>query len=683
MKGQLLFYTFLPGVTAAVLTTQSAFAVTAKGRVELAVFNEVTNNTSTVNLASIGAAHQPYTSIGSMVLIPKNDFKTIIGTGTIGQAGVEVAQATTSNLVLPVNQSSNLSFLEQLSNNFAIEKDKTSSQTSSKLIATLKRVRTVVVPQSTSQQSSSGKPEAQQKPITQLPTLSQVNSGVQSTKASQLLVNANSEKKGNNEQFSRNLEWVAQTGAPQRTPSPANPAPPPAQTPRFAAPAEIPSYLNSNPNPLQFPTRPEEVQLAGVQPLTLNQVLEIARRNNKQLQLSQIQLEGSRANLRAAQASLLPTFDVSGALSRSQSAQGQQSSEARDRQFPGSGRGFDEPGTGFNAQAELNYTLFTSGNRLAAIREAEEQVRRQELEVENQSEEVRLNVTLVYYDLQQADENVRITQSAVANAEASLKDAQLLETAGVGTRFDVLRSQVNLANAQQQSTNALSQQQIARRQLASTLSIPQTINIAAADEVKVAGLWPLTLEESIIQAYQNRPELQQRLADRNISEQQRLQALSATGPQVSLAASYSVLDQFNDNISLSDGYSLGVQARWRLYDGGQARARAASAKANIALAETQFAQQRDQIRFTVERFFIEILSNLKNVETSKAALSQATEALRLARLRFQAGVGTQTDVIAAENDLTREEGNRVRAIIEYNRALANLQRAVTTRTAPR
>ena len=55
--------------------------------------------------------------------------------------------------------------------------------------------------------------------------------------------------------------------------------------------------------------------------------------------------------------------------------------------------------------------------------------------------------------------------------------------------------------------------------------------------------------------------------------------------------------------------------------------------------------------------------------------------MRLARLRFQAGVGTQTEVIDAETDLTRAEGNRVKAILDYNRAMASLQRATASFTA--
>ncbi|OUL32667.1 TolC family protein [Nostoc sp. 106C] len=424
-------------------------------------------------------------------------------------------------------------------------------------------------------------------------------------------------------------------------------------------------YLNPNPNPLLFPTKPEEVTIRRTVPITLAQALELARRNNPTLQAALFQLQRSQSAVREAQAALLPNANLNSNLTNN---------------GPGFSGGSSST-TSFNGQAQLNYDLYTSGNRQANIRAAEEQARIDELNVENQSLIIGLNVATQYYNLQGADEQVRINQAAVANAQASLRDTQARLLAGVGTQFDVLQAQVNLANAQQQLTIAISQQQIARRQFGTLLSLPQSIDVTAAEPVRIAGLWPQTLEQTIVQAFQNRPELPQQLAQRNIAEQQRRQALSQLGPQIGVTGSYNFLDRFNDNISVTDGYSVGLQASLTLFDGGAARARAAQSRANIAIAETQFASQRDQIRFDVEQFYFQLQSNLNNVQTSTVALEQAREALRIARLRFQAGVGTQTEVIAAENDLTRAEGNRVSAILDYNRALANLQRSVTSRAA--
>jgi len=462
------------------------------------------------------------------------------------------------------------------------------------------------------------------------------------------------------------------------TPVPAGSTPtlPGSVTPVPPSQVEIPEKLIQNANPLQFPTKTEEVTVQENQPITLTQALELARRNNRDLQVALLELQRSRYALKEAEAGLLPTLGISADLTRSQSSSSQLQQELSG---PNSLSSTDEPNTSFSGQAQLSYDLYTSGLGKARRNAAREQVRFNELAVESQSEEIRLNVTTDYYNLQQSDEQVRIAQSAVQNSEASLRDAEALERAGVGTRFDVLRSQVNLANAQQDLTNARSQQAIARRQLATRISLPQGINISAADPVQLAGLWDLTLEESIVRAFQNRPELQQQLAQRNINEQQRRQALAELGPQISLVASYDLLDQFDDSVSVTDGYSFGVRATLNLYDGGAARARASQQKVNIAIAETQFAEQRNQIRFQVEQAFSNQQSNLENVQTANTALEQAREALRLARLRFQAGVGTQTDVINSENDLTRAEGNRVTAILDYNRALAQLQRSVTLR----
>ncbi len=460
------------------------------------------------------------------------------------------------------------------------------------------------------------------------------------------------------------------------TPTPVIPSPTESDILNQGTPA--PSYLNPSPNPLQFPTRPEEVRIQGTQPITLQQAFELARRNNRQLQVAELTLERSRAALREAQAALYPDLTIQSDITRSQSAGGQIQAEQQ-AAIQGIPSLESSPSTALSGTAQLSYDVYTAGERSGNIRANEEQVRFNQLDVERIASQLGLDVSNDYYNLQAGDELVRINRAAVTNAEASLRDAQALEQAGVGTRFDVLRSQVQLANATQDLTQALGDQLTARRQLARRLSLAQSVSISAADPVEIAGLWNLSLEESIVLAFQNRAELSQQLAQRNISESQRRIALAQIRPRISLVTSYNVLDDFDDNVSgVADGFSLGARFSLNLYDGGAARARAAQEESNIAIAETNFADTRDQVRFEVEQAYADLQSNLDNIQTASVALEQAREALRLARLRFQAGVGTQTDVINAENDLTNAEGNRVTAILDYNRALASLQRAISS-----
>lgn len=726
MKGQQLFYSFLPGVTAAVLTTQPAWAGTVKVTgVQMASSPSVLTSTSgqdlDVDIMNTQLPNGADVSVSTLVpafgfikLSTKPLSNNSIPVFMAGNTGVPIKQ------VLKKDQGRffSLTPTSNPSQQLDVSRFAQSNQKQSNSSAYWQKLKTIVVPNYTSKLpsvqkeifslSSSQQPVVQKiNTVTQLQTFLQTSAtGVGAAKllsaqrcpqelgksktdssASLLLDSSTCLQQNTVGRVAQNNTTIPADSTPTPTlPGTVIPAPggsvQPSTVPGIVTPAtsgsvQIPNNLIPSSNPLQFPTKPAEVTLQENQPITLAQALELARRNNRDLQVSLLELERSRYALREAEASLLPTLGISTDITRSQSANGQLSSELQERQTGISSP--DDAGTSFSGQAQLSYELYTSGLSQARRNAAREQVRVNELAVETQSEEIRLNVATEYYNLQQADEQVRIAQSAVQNSEASLRDAEALERAGVGTRFDVLRSQVNLANAQQDLTNARSQQEIARRRLATRLSLAQAVNISAADPVQLAGLWNQTLEQSILLAFQNRPELQQQLAQRNISEQQRRQALAELGPQVNFVASYNLLDQFDDEISVTDGYSIGVRATLNLYDGGAARARASQSRVNIAIAETQFAEQRNQIRFQVEQSFSTQQANLENVQTANTALEQAREALRLARLRFQAGVGTQTDVINSENDLTRAEGNRVTAILDYNRALAQLQRSVTLR----
>jgi outer membrane protein TolC len=82
----------------------------------------------------------------------------------------------------------------------------------------------------------------------------------------------------------------------------------------------------------------------------------------------------------------------------------------------------------------------------------------------------------------------------------------------------------------------------------------------------------------------------------------------------------------------------------------------------VGYANIPSRQTRNTIRLQVEQAYNSLVAN---------------KALRLSVNRFQAGVGIQTDRISAETDLTRARGNQITAILVDNRAIAQLQRAVS------
>lgn len=438
--------------------------------------------------------------------------------------------------------------------------------------------------------------------------------------------------------------------------------------PQISTPSEEPirdvHQLNPNSNPLSFPTQVEEVEVDEQQPISLQQAIELALKNNREIQAARLSVQRNEEALREAKAALYPTVNSDATL--------QNSDNDADTLTPDDGSS-----TQVNANVALNYNIYTGGRRGADIRRATKELQVSELDLETQVEQTRFETSRDYYQLQRRDSEVNIEQAAVEDAQQTLKDAQLLEQAGLGTRFDVLRAEVELAQAQQRLNTALANQNIARRQLSTTLSLGQKVALKTADAVEEAGIWELSLAETIVQAYKNRAELEQFLLQREISEEQKKIALATVRPNVGAFAQYSFDEEFDDDIDSINAYAVGATLQWQLYDGGAASAAARQAETDKEIAETQFANQREEVRFEVEQAYFALQSNKQNIGTANKAVELAEESLRLARLRFQAGVGTQTDVIDAQTQLTAARGDLLTSIIDYNQSYAQLQRAVT------
>ena len=464
------------------------------------------------------------------------------------------------------------------------------------------------------------------------------------------------------------------------------------------------NQLNPNPDLLITPDTPEEVEIDVTEPITLEQAIELGLDNNQDLREAELNLERSLRELDEARAELYPNLALQSNYSFGRNANaelGFEGNRDRNRRRRIDGRPIDDlsseeidlveqqqgleitQGGGeddtaqFTGDLTLSYDIYTGGQRGANIRRAKRVVDFNGLDLERATEQVIFEIKRDYYSLQNADSQVEIERGAVEDAQQTLRDAELLEQAGLGTRFDVLRAEVELANAQQRLTSANATQATARRQLVETLSLGERVDIVTADEIAPVGDWDLSLESSIVLAYQNRAELEQFLVNREINDAQKDIALSQIRPQLSIFGALDFIEVTGDGFDPTTGYSVGATLQWTLFDGGAARARARQEDVDIAIAENNYSGQRDEVRIEVEQAFFDLEANQDNISTSQQAVELAEESLRLARLRFQAGVGTQTDVIEAQTELTTARGNLLNAIVQYNQSFNELQRAIT------
>lgn len=112
----------------------------------------------------------------------------------------------------------------------------------------------------------------------------------------------------------------------------------------------------------------------------------------------------------------------------------------------------------------------------------------------------------------------------------------------------------------------------------------------------------------------------------------------------------------------------------QFFDGGAAAASSRQSKQLAQQNRYQFAKKRDDIRQEVETSFYELEKNNRDIITTSREVISAREALRLARLRFQAGVTTQREVVDNQRDLTQAEVRYSTAVTDYNKRLVELSR---------
>ena len=402
----------------------------------------------------------------------------------------------------------------------------------------------------------------------------------------------------------------------------------------------------------------------------------LAEVNNLNLKAISSQVDQAKSNLRSQLALWYPTLGLSSTALPNYST-------GKDVITQGGSKGssLDIDRYGFDATAALQYALINP-QRVPAVAQARDQYEKAKYQYIVSLRDLRLQAAQAYFDLQQSDDSVRIGQESVRASLVSLRDARARFQAGVATKLEVLQAETQLARDQQVLTSGLASQSIARRALAALLALPFNVTPTAKDPTRVLGVWNASLSESIVAAYSFREELDQAILDISIANSQANFALGAVQPFLNVFTNFLYGQDGGNSGSLngvtSQGYAytttFGANFTWSIFDGGAAAAGSRQAKQLAQQNRYQFGQRRDAIRLEVETSFYELEKNNRDIITTSREVISSREALRLARLRFQAGVTTQREVVDSQRDLTQAEVRFSQAITDYNKRLAEISR---------
>ncbi len=324
--------------------------------------------------------------------------------------------------------------------------------------------------------------------------------------------------------------------------------------------------------------------------------------------------------------------------------------------------------------ASLTIPLFTSGRISSSIAAAEARERGVGAQVTAATADVKLAVADSYVEVLRARKAHGVASSSVQTLEALTRDTTSMFERELVPKNELLAVQVALADARQNELRAANAAEVAaaayNRRLGAPLDRPVELSEALAVPVELSQDLPALVE----QAKSRRAELDAFDAQAEAYGQLARTERSRVLPQVALSGGYQYLEnQFLDDETIG---MAGIGVQWALFDGGQSRKRAAALDRNRRATEQQRADVASQIELQVRQAYLGIQESRQRVIVTAQAAEQADENLRIARERYTAGLGTQTQLLQAETLRVQALRNRDDASLDAGLAQLRLARAV-------
>ncbi|MGO9527253.1 MAG: TolC family protein [Verrucomicrobiia bacterium] len=335
----------------------------------------------------------------------------------------------------------------------------------------------------------------------------------------------------------------------------------------------------------------------------------------------------------------------------------------------------------WTAVVEISQLIYAGGRVNAALRAAKLSDQIAALGFQSAVADTILDVRKDFYQILLDVALVDVREQSVKLLEEQLHDAQSRFDVGSVPRFNVLRAEVELENAKPPLIRAQNDLRISKESLVKLLAIDASNQTNAFTPITFEGklvyehrAWELPA--ALEQALQRRPELLS--AERHISVARANVQVASSGykPQASVFGNYGWHDYTfgNDPGDTREGWTLGANLNWALFDGMLTHGKVTEARAQLQEANLDYADTRRQVELEVRQAYSDYLQTLELIEAQKKTVEEAEESLRLAEARFRAGTGTQLDVLSAQTALTEARSNEIQALHDYNVAIATLER---------
>jgi outer membrane protein len=452
--------------------------------------------------------------------------------------------------------------------------------------------------------------------------------------------------------------------------------------PREALPAPDDAPVPPNVGGATNPPKSHDAEVVGTPPpanlidgntLTLATAIDLAYRNNPEIQKAHARLNLAHAGKDVAYADFLPGVDggyrfIGGDTRPSGFVLPTVASDIGNVAF---GAPAQEVGM---AELRAQWTVWDFGRTMSKYGQSLVGEQIAGLQYVRTQQTVAFEVTKAYFEALDANAAAEVAEEAVKRAQSALNDAKHYLNRGNALRNDVLRANVFLKDMQLELVKAKTAEGVAMAKLNQTMGM----NSADAPQLVELGEPPRfekSLRECLQCAVENRQEfgvVEHGIANaklgQNIAEAEFM-------PKV-VVGGLGALEAQRDASKDAQHASAGIAIEMGLFQGGRLVGELRGSHAEVDLAVASGKQVCDQIAFEVKVAFLAIDDAKERIDVSRAAAAQASENLRVIKSQFDQGDAIPTDIIEAELGLTRAQQGYLIATYDYETALASLAYAV-------
>ncbi len=288
-----------------------------------------------------------------------------------------------------------------------------------------------------------------------------------------------------------------------------------------------------------------------------------------------------------------------------------------------------------------------------------------------------------YHAYQKSFAEVNNAKVAVNLSDQSLKDAQTKLDAGIGTEFDVLEAQAQLARDQQLLEDKKTSKEIYKISLKEILNINLEEEIKINKEQKPLGYWNYSLNNNIKKGIANSFSLKNMTLQSLIKENQAKRYKNLNKPVVYISNTFTSsftrgsttsteIDPKQAGTNYSNTVSLNFS--WNLFDGNQNKNSAKAKKAESIADRFNYQNLENILKKNISETYLNLKKFEKKIISTDREIISTTESLRLARLRYEVGVSTLKDVLTRQKELSNAKSKNIDSIYNYNLNLDKLER---------